>query len=180
MFLDNSLSFNTNTSSTQTITTTADSTTVVDITGAGISNKPAMINSFPASAYQSIGADIGVGDGTFSPYVLVFVTATTTVSGTLTISLEAAPDDGTDYGAGTYTVLYTSAALTGATQLAPGKVLYFPVPPTLSAMGEALPRFYKLVYTVGSSISLKVNSMIAPNPSSFGLGGQYNNNFIAV
>lgn len=179
MFLDNSLTFNTSLSSSQTITATADSTSVIDITGAGSGTAPAMINGYP-SANTAIGVDYGVGDGMSSPYVLVFVTATTTVTGVLSVSLSAAPDDGS-YGQGSYTVLYTSAQLTGATQLAAGKVLYFPVPPTLFTMGEKLPRFYKLVYTVVSgSISLHVNSMMATNPSSFGLGGQYNNNFLAV
>lgn len=182
MFLDNSLTFNTSVTSTQAVTATADSTTVIDITGAGSGNAPAMINGFPATN-TAIGVDYGVGDGMFSPYVMVFVTATTTVTGTLTVALKAAPDNGS-YGQGTYTTIYTSTALTGSTQLAAGKVLYFPVPPILSSMGEALPRFYKLTYTVGSSISLSVNAMMAPNPASFGnfglLGGQYANNFIAV
>ncbi len=49
MFVDNTLSFNTNWSTTQTITTTADSASVIDITGAGSGNAPAMINGFPAA-----------------------------------------------------------------------------------------------------------------------------------
>lgn len=179
MMLDNSLTFNTSTSSYQNVTATADSTTVIDVTGAGSGNAPAMINGFPATN-TSIGLDIGVGDGEAIPYVMVFIPATTTVTGTLQISLSAAPDNGS-YSPGTYTTLYTSASLTGATQLAAGKVLYFPVPPTLNTMGEALPRFYKLTYTVVSgSISLHANAMITINPSSFGIGGQYASNFIAV
>ena len=182
MFADNSLSFNTNLSSTQNITATADSTSIIDITGAGSGVAPAMINGFPATA-TSVGVDYGVGDGMANPYVVIAITATTTVSGTLTISLNAAPDNGS-YSPGTYTAIYTSAALTGATQLKTGNVLYFQVPPTLASMGEALPRFYKLIYTVGSSISLKVNSFMALNPPSVGnygnIGGQYNSNYLAV
>lgn len=182
MFADSSLSFNTSLTSFQNVTATADSTSIIDVTGAGSGNAPAMINGFPATN-TSIGVDYGVGDGMSIPYVFVIIPAVTTVSGTLTISLNAAPDNGS-YSPGTYTQIYASAALTGATQLAAGKVLYFQVPPTLNNMGEALPRFYKLIYTVGSSISLHVNAFMVTNPPSIGnfgiLGGQYANNFIAV
>lgn len=184
MFLDNSLSFNTNVASTQTVTATADSTTIIDVTGAGSGTAPAMINGFPATN-TAIGVDYGVGDGMAIPYVVIIVTAVTTVTGSLVITLSAAPDNGS-YSPGTYTVIYTSTALTGSTQLYAGSVLYFQLPPTLAAMGEALPRFYKLTYTVASgSISIKTNSFITLNPPSFAgtkaglLGGQYANNFIA-
>lgn len=184
MFLDNALTFNTSVSSSQTITATADSTTIIDITGAGVGNAPAMINGYGA-ANTAIGVDYGVGDGMAAPYVVIIITAVTTVTGSLVITLNAAPDSGT-YTQGSYTTIFTSTALTGSTQLYAGAVMYFPVPPVLSAMGEALPRFYKLTYTVASgSISLKANSFITLNPPSFAgtkaglLGGQYNSNFIA-
>lgn len=183
MFLDNTLSFNTAVNSSQTVTATAASTTVIDVTGAGVGAAPAMINGFPATN-TAIGVDYGVGDGMAIPYVVVVITATTTVTGTLTIALQAAPDNGS-YSPGTYTTLFTSTALTGATQLYAGSVYYFQVPPTLAAQGEALPRFYRLNYTVGSSISLILNAFITLNPPSFAgvkaglLGGQYANNFQA-
>lgn len=185
MFADNSLTFNTNLTSTQTVTATADSTSIIDVTGAGSGNAPAMINGFPATN-TAIGVDYGVGDGMAVPYVVVIVTAVTTVTGTLNVTLAAAPDNGS-YSPGTYTNIFVSGPLTGTTQLYAGAVLYFPVPPTTAAMGEALPRFYKLIYTVVSgSISIKTNSFITLNPPSFAgtkaglLGGQYANNFIAV
>lgn len=183
MFLDNSLSFNTNVASVQAVTATAASTTVIDITGAGVGVAPAMINGYPQTN-TSIGVDYGVGDGMAIPYVVIVITATTTVTGTLTIALQAAPDNGS-YSPSTYTTLFTSNALTGATQLYVGSVLYFQVPPTLASMGEALPRFYRLNYTVGSTISLSLNAFMTLNPPSFAgvkagiLGGQYNSNFIA-
>ena len=184
MFLDNALSFNTNVASTQTVTATADSTTIIDITGAGSGTAPAMINGFPATN-TAIGVDYGVGDGMAIPYVVIIVTAVTTVTGTLVITLSAMPDNGS-YSPGTATVIFTSTGLTGSTVLYAGSVLYFQLPPTLAAMAEALPRFYKLTYTVSSgSISIKTNAFITLNPPSFAgtkaglLGGQYNNNFIA-
>lgn len=183
MFTDNALTFNTNLSSTQTVTATADSTSIIDVTGAGSTNAPSMINGYNQSK-TAIGVDYGAGDGMAIPYVFVSITSTTTVTGALTVSLAAAPDNGS-YSPGSYTVLYTSASLTGATQLAANKVLYFQVPPILNSMGEALPRFYKLTYTVVSgSISLIVNSFMTLNPPSVGsfgnLGGQYNNNYQAI
>lgn len=185
MFPDNSLTFNTSVTSFQNVTATADSTTLVDVTGAGVTNAPSMINGFPATN-TAIGVDYGVGDGMAIPYVVVLFPAVTTVTGTLSITLAAAPDNGS-YSPGTYTNLFVSGPLTGSTQLYANSVLYFQVPPTLAAMGEALPRFYKLIYTVVSgSISLHANAFITLNPPSFAgvkaglLGGQYSNNFLAV
>ena len=194
MFLDNGLSFNTNVSSAQSLTlsgSNADSTTVIDITGAGAGTAPKIINGF-SQANTAIGADYGVGDGIASPYVVVIVTAVTTVTGTLTITLQAAPDNGS-YSAGTYTTLFTSTGITGASMLyAPsvagnlgGSVFYFPVPPILASMGEALPRFYKLNYAASGAITISVNSFMTINPASFALqksimlGGVYNGNFQA-
>lgn len=164
----------------QAVTATADSS-IVDVTGAGVGVAPAMIGGVPnASGLQNttLGFDMGVGDGMARPYVFVLVTATTTVTGTLSISLKAAPDSGT-YTEGTYTTLYTSAGLTGSTQLAANKWLYFPVPPVLQA--EANPRFYKLTYTVVSgSISLSLSAGIVVDPTSFLGGTKYQNNYIAI
>ena len=185
MFLDSALCFGTNLTTPQNVTATADSVSIIDVTGAGSGNAPAMINGY-GQANTAIGVDYGVGDGMAIPYVVVVITAVTTVTGTLVITLSAAPDNGS-YSPGTYTVIFTSTGLTGSTVLYVGSVLYFQVPPTLAAMGEALPRFYKLTYTVASgSISLKANSFMTLNPPSFAgtkaglLGGQYNSNFISV
>ena len=183
MFLDNSLTFNTAVNSSQAISATAASTSIIDVTGAGSGNTPAMINGFP-NLNTAMGVDYGVGDGMAIPYVVVVVTSATTVTGTLTIALQSAPDNGS-YSPGTYTTIYTSAALTGATQLYAGAVYYFQVPPSLIGNGEALPRFYRLNYTVGPSISVSVNAFMTLNPPSFAggkaslLGGQYNSNFYA-
>ena len=52
MFLDNTLSFNTTIGTVQTVTATADSQVVLDVTGAGSGKAPAMINGFPVTIYQ--------------------------------------------------------------------------------------------------------------------------------
>ena len=180
--MDNTLSFSTSWSSPQTVTTTADSTNVIDITGAGSGNAPAMINGFPATN-TAIGEDIGVGDGVAIPYVYISVPTTTggTQTGTVTISLSAAPDDGS-YGQGSYTTLFTLPAITGTNlNSAAGHYVIFQVPPTHFAWpSEALPRFYKLTYTVSGTQSTKFLAGIMLNPPSSVLLGSYNENFIAV
>lgn len=160
----------------QAITVTADSS-IVDITGAGSGNAPAMIGS--GGVNTAMGVDIGVGQGMAEPYVWIVVTTAGTTSNTLTVSLSAAPDNGS-YGQGSYTVLYTSKAIVGST-LAAGDVLYFPVPPTLvNEEAEALPRFYKLTYTCSGSLTVSVSAGIVINPSSLLLAGRYGNNYLAV
>jgi hypothetical protein len=180
MFLDNSLCFNTggwNTPSAA-ITATVDGPVVVDVTGAGVGNAPAMINGFPATN-TSIGSDWGAGDGLAFPYFYMTVTTTGTGAGTVTVSISAAPDNGS-YSAGTYTQLYASTAFVGTT-LVKGSVLLVPLPPTLWTIGEALPRFYKVTYTVSGTVgALKVISGLTINPQIATLGGNYNSNFLAV
>lgn len=178
MFVDNSLSFNGSWTTPQAITVTADSSTVIDITGAGSGNAPAMINGFPATN-TAIGQDIGVGDGMAVPYVYLSVTTAGTTSNTLTISLQAAPDNGS-YSPGSYTQLFATKAITGST-LAKNDVIIFPVPPILiQEEAEALPRFYKLVYTCSGTLSVSVVAGIIINPPSALLSAQYNNNYTVV
>lgn len=179
MFLDNSLSFGAGWSTpTAAITATVDGTNIVDITGAGSGTAPAMINGFPATN-TAIGADWGAGDGKAIPYLYTTVTTTGTGSGTVTISVSAAPDNGS-YGQGTYTQLYASTAFVG-TNLVAGRVLIVPLPPTEYAFGEALPRFYKITYTVSGTVgAVKFLSGLVLNPQESGLLGQYNNNYLAV
>lgn len=180
MFLDNSLCFNGSWSTpTAALTATVDGTTVIDITGAGSGNAPAMINGFPATN-TAIGEDYGLGDGIAIPHFYMAVTTTGTGAGTLTVSVSAAPDNGS-YGQGSYTTLYTSKTFVGTTLVA-GSILSVPLPPTLYTLGEAAPRFYKVTYTIASTVgAVKVTSGLVLNPQSAIAGGQlYNNNYLAV
>lgn len=177
MFLDNKLTFNSAVGTAQAITTTADSSGIIDVTGAGSGNAPAMINGFP-STNTAIGDDYGAGDGVAIPHVLINVTANGTGAGTITIEVKAAPDDGS-YGQGTYTTLVKTQAFTG-TDLDVGDVIDIPLPPTLYTMGEALPRFYKLTYTISGSATVSVLANLVLNPQQSLLLGQYNNNYIVV
>lgn len=181
MFLDNTLSFNGGWSTpSAAITATVDGTTIIDITGAGSGNAPAMINGFPATN-TAIGEDYGAGDGIAIPRALVIVNTTGTGAGTVTISVSAAPDDGS-YGQGTYYTLASTAAYVG-TNLVAGTVIEIPLPPIPEGLGteKALPRFYKITYTVSGTVgAVKFISGLTINPFSKGLWGRYNNNFIVV
>lgn len=176
MFVDTSLQF----SVAQAITSTANATTLVDVTGAGSGNAPTMIGGNGGV----IGFDIGSGDGVTIPYLVMVVTTAFVSAGgaTLQVTLQAAPDNGSNV-AGSYTVLYTSAAFTAA-NLALGETLVVPVPPrALSGQpGEALPRFYQVVYTVATSTfsAGKVTTGLLLNPPTTLTGTLYPNNFISI
>lgn len=175
MFLDQSLSFNTSLATAQSVTTTADSQVVVDITGAGSGNAPAMINGYPATN-TAIGEDYGSGDGVAIPHVVIVVPTAGSGAGTLTVTVKAAPDDGS-YGQGSYTSLVSTQAFTG-TSLTAGSVIDIPLPPV--APGEALPRFYKLTYTVASSVTVPVIAFLCLNPRQIAQFAKSANNYLVV
>lgn len=175
MFLDQNLTFNSAVGTPQAITATAASTSIIDVTGAGSGNAPAMINGFPATN-TAIGSDYGVGDGVAIPHVIVSVTTAGTGSGTVQISLQSAPDNGS-YSPGTYTTLVSSNAIVG-TSLTLGTVIDIPIPPEVT--GIAPPRFYRLNYTVTGSATVSVLANVILNPAQLAQFGQYSNNYIVV
>jgi len=176
MFQDSKLTFNATYGTATAITTTADSA-VIDVTGAGSGNAPAMINGYPATN-TSIGLDYGAGDGEVIPHVYLNVTTAGTGAGTITVSVKAAPDDGS-YGQGTYTTLVSTRAITG-TDLVAGAIIDIPLPPIQYTLAEALPRFYKLTYTVSGSATASVLANLVLNPQQSLLAGKYANNYIAI
>lgn len=161
-------------SAAQAITTTADATNLFDVTGAGVGTLPAMIGA--GGLNTALGYDVGAGEGVAVPSIIVSPTVTGTGAGTVTISLSAAPDNGSG-SAGTYTQLYASRAITGTTLLV-GNSYIFPVPPILP--GEALPRFYKLTYTVSGSATVTVNAWLSFNIPTTRDATLYGENFVAV
>lgn len=175
MFNDQSLLFTgTNWSTAATIAATANST-VVDLTGAGSGNAPAMIGGFPA-VNTAMGFDIGYGDGVAEPTLYMAFTTAGTGAGTVTIALQAAPDNGS-YSPGSYTTLWTSSAIVG-TAIPAGANLQLKVPPFPITAGR--PRFYRLVYTVSSTFSATIIAGIVLNAQSSLIGPQFSNNFIVV
>ena len=178
MFLDGGLTFNSAVGTAQAITATADSAGIIDVTGAGSGNSPAMING-PGAANTALGSDYGLGDSVATPHVFVTITAVGTSTNTLTIAVKAAPDNGS-YGQGTYTTLVQTPAIVENT-LAVGDIIDIPLPPTRYTEAEALPRFYKLTYTASAALTTSVLANLVLNPESATAGGVlYNNNFIAV
>lgn len=175
MFVDQSLLFTGTNWTTPAAVTATGSSTVVDLTGAGSGNAPAMIGGFSA-VNTAMGYDIGIGDGEAIPQLYMAFPTAGTGSGTLTINLEAAPDNGS-YGQGTYVTLWQSQAITG-TSFPAGGTLIVPVPPFPITAGR--PRFYKLLYTVSSTVSVSIIAGLVINAQSSLIGPQFSSNFIAV
>lgn len=185
MFTDASLYFNSYTTPVA-VTVTGDSS-VIDLTGAGVGNAPAMTNG----SGNSIGFDVGAGDGVAIPSVNVVIGTTFVGTGTTTMSftLKAAPQtSATDNTQGTYTTLTTTQAFATppvGSALTAGMVVNIPIPPV--APGEALPRFYKLTYTVanGPMTAGKLSAGIQlSQPNIAGLngseGGLFPKNFASL
>lgn len=176
MFLDGKLTFNSAIGTAQAITTTADSAGIIDVTGAGSGNAPAMYNGYGFSN-TALGSDYGAGDGIAIPHVLLTVTTAGTGAGTITVSVESAPDNGS-YGQGSYTTLVSTPAFVG-TSLTAGTVIDIPLPPEVVGI-DKLPRFYKLVYTVSGSATVSVLANMVLNPQQVAQMKLYANNYIAV
>jgi hypothetical protein len=164
-------------STNQTVTLTAASTNVFDVTGAGVGNAPAMIGA--GGTATAMGVDIGAGDGMAVPEVLVQFTTNGTGTGTITVNLQSAPDNGS-YSPGTYTTIYTSEPFVG-TSVKAGQLLKFNVPPNPPGI-TAPPRFYRLDYIGGTanSVTLTVNAALLLNAPDNVTPTIYGNNFSAV
>ena len=124
MIIDYNLVF----SNGQAITTTADSTNIVDI---GIPN--------------TIGGARDFGVGPVDPEL--FISVTTALVGGTSINFQflGAPDNGSGLP-GTYTVFAESGPVLTASLTAGASVLRIPIPQIPA--GSVLPRFYKVTYTV--------------------------------
>lgn len=179
-FFDNALLL----SNSQAITTTAASTNVYDVTGAGAGNAPAMVfGQTSTGAAAPAGLDIGTGDGVAIPHAYFTIITTGTGAGTITFQVQAAPASGNS--AGTYVTLAASQAFVGTTLIA-GDVIDLQVPPYASAAAQigpgmgALPRFYRLNYVVSGSATATVTAYIGVNPPLGYVSTQLPNNFVAA
>jgi len=156
-----------NLSTAQAVTVTAASS-VYDVTGAGSGNAPNMIGGLSSTgATLVIGDDIGAGDGFAIPEIFwnVPTAFTGTVNGsTLTIQLQAAPDNGS-YSPGTYVTLLQTEPFS-TTILTAGASGQFQIPPVPPGFGLAAPRFYRLNYSVSGSFTTGlITANIVINPS---------------
>lgn len=179
MFLDAALIL----SNAQAITSTAVSTNIYDVTGAGSGVVPNLI----WGTTSVFGSDEGVGEGKNRPNI-IFSAPVAFVSGggaTLQISIQAAIDSGTGGVPGTYYDLWSTDALTVA-QLAalatfPVYVPLPPITPNFQITAGGLPRFYRINYTVGTSTfsAGKMTAAICMTPPTFA-GAQLPSNFGSV
>lgn len=181
MFLDNSLAFSTF-ASPQAVSlnnSTVTSTNVIDLTGAGSGNAPAMIGGFP-QVNNALGFDLGTGDGEAIPQLVLIITAAGTGAGVATISLQAAPDNGS-FSPGTYVSAYVSPGFVG-TSLVAGSILVVPVPPVPpdESFGLAPPRFYRLSYNSPGIATFSVAAYIAINASLALQLQKYASNYLAA
>lgn len=181
MILDNLLAF---VSSPQTITSTAASTNIIDLTGFGSGQTP-NLNFGNATKY---GADMGIGDGEAVPKVVftVSTTFTTSNSATLTVQLQGAPDNGSN-APGSYTTyaeiptLGTSSLIASATTpAAPG---IFAIDWPKVPYNAAFPRFWRINWQVNvgtfSAGAIGFAGIVLQNDTSWSMG-QYPSNFVVA
>lgn len=162
-------------SNAQAITTTAASTVIYDVTGAGSGNTPAMTFGSNTTTY---GVDIGSGSGQVFPVAVFNIGVTGTGAGTVTFSVQAAPNSSNSPG--TYKTLASSDAYVGTTLIA-GNQIIIPIPPYVQVgPAEGLPRFYRFNYTVSGSATVTVTAFISIVPTEGYVSTQISNNFVAV
>lgn len=162
-------------STAQAITTTAASSVIYDVTGAGSGTAPSM-----TFGNGDIGFDIAGGvDGMAHPAAYFTVTTNGTGTGTITFQVQAAPDNGSN-APGSYVTLASSAAYVG-TALDVGDVIVIPIPPYNSIkVGMGVPRFYRFNYVQTGDGAVSVTGVIVINPQTGYEVTQYGNNFASA
>jgi len=179
MFLDSLVQLST----AQAVTATAASTNIYDVTGAGSGNAPNMTGGMTASGATLIGFDIGAGDGIAIPELFWNVNTTFTAGGaaTMTIQLQAAPDNGSN-APGTYVTIVQTGAIPVA-NLTAGTSGQFQIPEISPDMGfgEAMPRFYRVNYLIatGPMTAGTITTNIVLNPSQATKIQNYPSNYVA-
>lgn len=146
-------------STAQAITTSAASTNIFDVTGAGSGNAPTMIGN--AGLATNLGTDLGLGQTSSHPGVLFTISTAGTGTGTIAFAIEAAPDNGS-FSPGSYIRLTTSGTKVG-TILTLGYTLYLPLPP-IPPEFAGLPRFYRGFYDQTGNGAASVTAEFLMNP----------------
>jgi hypothetical protein len=158
------------------ISTATASSVTYDVTGAGVGNVPPQVFGQPNSGTLTFGADMGVGDGLFVPFVLIVIGQTLASGTSMNFSLQSAPDNGSG-AAGTWTTAVETGAIAISTNpLTAG--LAFTLPFARRTPGAPLPRFYRMLYTPSGTFSagsVSAGIMVGNiNPTDIGL---YSSNF---
>lgn len=161
-------------SSAQAITTTAASSVIYDVTGAGSGVAPSM-----TFGNGDIGFDIAGGDGMTRPTAYWTVTTNGTGTGTVAFAVQAAPDNGSN-SPGTYVTLAQTEAYVGTT-LDVGDVIELPIPPyNKIKAGMGVPRFYRFYYIQTGDGAVSTTGVILINPQTGYELTQYGNNFASA
>lgn len=163
-------------SSAQAITTSAASTNIYDVTGAGAGVAPSM--TFGNAAATAKGIDISGADNLARPTAYFTVTTNGTGTGTVAFAVQAAPDNGSN-SPGTYVTLAQSEAFVG-TALDVGEVVQLPIPPISTVTPGFVPRFYRLYYTQTGDGAVSVTGFIGVNLPSLQRAVTYANNFTSA
>lgn len=141
MILDNLLMFTgTSNGATGGITSTATADAPTTGTQAASNVLDLGLSGLPTSANGGGARDIGIGD---DPAMKLMANVGTTFTGgtSLQLQLQGAPDNGSGV-AGSYTTMWTSAAIVEASLVAGAQLANVDMPRTVP--GQAMPRFLKL------------------------------------
>ncbi len=158
----------------QAITTSAASSTLYDVTGAGSGVAPSM-----TFGNGDIGFDIAGGDGANHPAAYWTVTTNGTGTGTVAFAVQAAPDNGSNLP-GSYVTLAQTEAFVGTT-LDVGDVIKLPIPPyNKIEPGMGVPRFYRFYYVQTGDGAVSVTGYIGINTPTGYEATQYGNNFASA
>jgi len=173
MILDNLLTF-TGTSNGATGGITAGAQTDLPTTGTQAASNiiDLGLDGIPSYANGGGARDIGVGDDPSLKLSAIVVTAIT--GGTsLQLQLQGAPDNGSG-APGSYTTMWTSAAIAEASLVAGAQLANIDVPRVV--FGQALPRFLKLNFiSVGthSAGAIECQIVLDRDDQIMGTGGAY-------
>ena len=130
------------------------------------------LNGLPGSANGGGARDIGVGDQP-ALKLSAMVIAAFTGGTSLQLQLQGAPDNGSG-APGSYTTMWTSAAIAEASLVAGAQLANIDVPRVV--FGQALPRFLKLNFiSVGthSTGTIECNIVLDRDDQIMGTGGAY-------
>lgn len=175
MFFDNTLLL----SNAQAITSTAPSTNIYDVTGAGSGVAPSLVFG---QGVTNFGADIGIGDGVAVPTAYFTVTTAFVSGGGATLSIQVQSAPASSNSPGSYVTLSQTQVFTAA-QLVAGATIILPIPPVAPIeAAEALPRFYRFNYVVATSTfsAGNITGGILLNPAIGIPSTFYPNNFTAA
>ena len=164
----------------QAVTSTAAGTGTFDVSGLGAGT---VYNGITGNLNANLlGFDIGAGDGFAIPQLYWSVNTGFVSAGgaTLQIGIQAAPDNGSG-SAGAYQLIVETAAMSSATLVANANG-QFQIPPVgANWVGEAMPRFYQVEFTVATSTfsAGNITANLVLNPQQSTKIQKYPSNYIA-